>query len=237
MTVALDTTSTSGYTTSNANTWSHAGGSGSNRLALVAIAINNNQNKWPTSVTYGGAAMTLVSGSGAGLSDIDWGQPSIIWYYLKAPATGTQTVSVTLPDTTGRACFCATFTGVDQTTPVSGVQRATNNGSDGASKTFTFTTVSGDYTILAAASSMDSAVTPHSGDTELWDASLAGSVLKRGWATSEAATSTSTVIGYTGDVDWRYFALSGFIITGAAVTAASDAQPPPSRSYQHLIVR
>lgn len=91
--------------------WSHTA-SGSDRGVVVGIGAGSGGTPTVTSITYGGAGMTLVP-SGT-LHDAN-GQD--VWLYrLIAPATGSQTVSVTFSIAVYGACGSVSVTGADQTT-------------------------------------------------------------------------------------------------------------------------
>lgn len=89
--------------------WSHAGGSGSNRL--VQIWVEKCFDNAPTLVTYGGVTVPPVD------SSIGDNLAGVYLYELVAPATGTQTVVVNIPSSHNTVATAITFTNVDQTTP------------------------------------------------------------------------------------------------------------------------
>jgi hypothetical protein len=82
---------------------------GSNRLAIVCIGYVDPSQAVISTVTYGGAAMTLIGSPPAGLA----------MYRLVAPATGSQTVVVGWDAFTSNGKLgVITYTNVDQTTPL-----------------------------------------------------------------------------------------------------------------------
>lgn len=116
MAVAIDNagagTNNSGSTTLS---FSHTA-SGSERYAAVPFSIQNGDTA--TGVTYGGVSMTQV------IAGVSYGptNPNTEYAYiygLVAPATGSQTVTITRSSSTNGIFASATsLTGVNQTTPI-----------------------------------------------------------------------------------------------------------------------
>lgn len=104
--------------------WNHTC-SGTDRLLLVTIEVNNTDDL--TAVTYNSVAMTRI------LTVLGTAE-RLFYYYLKNPASGTNTVSVTKTASEQMAGNSASYTGVLQT----GGTDATSSGS-GTSTTFTGT--------------------------------------------------------------------------------------------------
>lgn len=114
-------------------TWSHTC-TGSNLILAVRITTRSNGgggSGHPTSVTYNTVALT----EGPNISPSGGTSPSFTYtgiWYLKAPATGSHTVSVTISEA-GTSGFTfgssSSFSGVDQTTPIdnSGVTAANSS--------------------------------------------------------------------------------------------------------------
>lgn len=121
--VALDSTSSSSatFTASGANSFNfnHVTTTTANRLLLVGVSMNITAvaTAKVTGVTYGGSPLTLVGSQ----NDTANTQRVEMWYLL-APASGTQSVvvSVNLPTagTVGVVAGATTFTDVDQTVPL-----------------------------------------------------------------------------------------------------------------------
>jgi len=95
--IAYDTSSSFVYCNGVSVCTSSLSASGSNITALVSITTDGNSSQSsPTSVTYGGISMTLAVSSGPIVS----GQFQYTFiYYLKDAPSGSQTVSVTFPQT------------------------------------------------------------------------------------------------------------------------------------------
>jgi len=136
MAIAFDTASNGTYGATAASiSWSHTC-SGSNRLLIVCVgedyAINGGNPI--TGVTYNGVAMTLWKRQLA-LSSVNYAS---VWY-LVAPATGTNTITVTgsISNTWELAGCSASYTGVDQTTPLTNSTDSTYSGGTTPSVTLT----------------------------------------------------------------------------------------------------
>src|SRR5215218_1188399 len=108
-------------------TWSHTC-AGTNRVLLVGVVLaSTNDAAINTTVTYNGVAMTSVAGEvhtnagTAGYAEL---------FYLVAPATGTNTVSVAITGATveGLECGSVSLNSVDQTTPIAHQATATGSG-------------------------------------------------------------------------------------------------------------
>ncbi len=112
--VALDAVSNSPPNVGQSQSWLHTA-SGTNRL-LVVVVHGNTQARRVISVTYGGTPLTYKDRIDGGPTTYAWVE---IWY-LTAPATGAQTITVTLdaPDTVNWTATSISFTNVDQTTPL-----------------------------------------------------------------------------------------------------------------------
>jgi hypothetical protein len=144
------TTRTTSYV--NNYTFTHTA-SGVNRYALVFIAIRTDSI---TSVTYGGSAMTLLQTSIN--TNVSGGQ---IWG-ISAPATGPQTVSVSLSGFVLSNAAALSFTGVSQTTSIDAVTGVPSGFGATASTPIT-TTVDNAHIVHAFLSKENRALTTTSG--------------------------------------------------------------------------
>ena len=119
--IAHDADSNSGTGLSGSSTtftWSHTC-TGSNMALVVGFYINwgNVSHRTITGITYNSVSLTPVQ-------TIDYTtDTAYLWLgYLKSPATGSNTIQVTISGTLGAANnaggFATSFTGVDQSSPV-----------------------------------------------------------------------------------------------------------------------
>ena len=144
MTVVLDAVgpnSTGTATTGNSLSWSHTC-SGTNRLLTVSLSVGSGTTATVTSVTYNGVAMTEA----ARVMSNNQNDGYVKLFYLVAPATGSNTVQVTCDSSKPLIAGSVSFTGVDQTTPVSNL--ATNFGSS-ASPSVTVSSKYGNMVVTA----------------------------------------------------------------------------------------
>ena len=128
--VAVDATTTNNGDIPGPGTFTgtlnHTTGTGANRLLLVGVSINinNSANTKITAINYNGTALTLLGTH----NDAGNTRRVEIWYLLN-PASGTNvpiSVSINVPTaaTVGAVVGATTFTGVDQTVPLSALVSA-----------------------------------------------------------------------------------------------------------------
>jgi hypothetical protein len=113
-TIAIDGTASTGTTVTDSMTISHTTSSGSNRLMLVGVSINNDGLETVTSVTYNGVGLSFVG------ADARSDDARVEIWSLVAPATGTHDVVITFSGDLQQEAIAGvmTFTGVDQSTPL-----------------------------------------------------------------------------------------------------------------------
>jgi hypothetical protein len=104
------------------NTWTHTVGAGSNCIAIV-IAATSGSSQHPTTVTFGGVAMTQ-------LATYDQSSKETAVYYLVDPTSGDNTVVCNWSGGFYCGVTCLTFSGVNQASPFTN-----NGGSCGTSTT------------------------------------------------------------------------------------------------------
>ena len=201
-------------TSGSSLSWNHTvTSSGSNLLLMVAVAVGAGPDTNRTlAVTYNGVAMTSV-----GLvHSNNQAQGYVQLFSLKAPASGTHAVQVTLSG--GNASLEAgsvSFTGVDQTTSVRNV--VTSFGT-GASPNVTVPSAPGNMVVDAMVTACNGTIT--SSKTLRWlkqvNCSTAGGV----GGQSTAAGAASVTMGYTVPADW--WGMIGADIVAAPGQAAID---------------
>lgn len=110
----------SGNATGTSLAYSHTV-SGSDRVLIVGVTLYSNSTQTVSTVTYNGVSMTLIPSCTAEANDLRVEQ-----WYLVAPATGANNVVVTPTATTPAiSSVAASFTGVDQSTPIGTCATAT----------------------------------------------------------------------------------------------------------------
>ena len=93
------------------SSFSHTVGTASNRYLLVFLGRGTGYGTNPTSVTFGGVAMSLL----ATQQNASWGSETFV-YGLMAPASGAGPVAVTWGTSTRGGIVAASFSNVNQTT-------------------------------------------------------------------------------------------------------------------------
>ncbi|CAB4124395.1 hypothetical protein UFOVP49_233 [uncultured Caudovirales phage] len=93
------------------SSFSHTVGTASNRYLLVFIGRGTGYGTNPTSVTFGGVAMSLL----ATQQNASWGSETFV-YGLMAPASGAGTVAVTWGTSTRGGIVAVSFSNINQTT-------------------------------------------------------------------------------------------------------------------------
>jgi hypothetical protein len=160
--------------------WSHTVGTGSDRLLVVGVSVENGMSV--SAVSYRGAALTFLG------ANSNSGFRAELWY-LKSPASGTGTVSVTLSGSANMVAGAVSFFGADQFAPFGSFVSAT-----GSSATAAVGVVSNTTNLVISALAIDGAAasrTPAAGQTALWN--RVSSSTDVGGALSAAAGGTVTM--------------------------------------------
>jgi hypothetical protein len=188
--------------------WAHTS-SGTNRLLVVTVAYGSDVGTPPAG--YIAAGGVKCNGTALTKARSDYHNKNVdIWYMKAQPDTCTITVDFTGTnyDSIGVA---SSFTGVNQTTPVSSSTGGGNNGSPGGSYdgTITLTTAAGDVAFGAVASYTDSnGITPLNNTIEAFNNRNGGTVLFIG---TKSAVGSSTPINWNFSTQW-FWAATGITI-------------------------
>jgi len=189
-------TTTDTATAADIATLAHDSGSGSNRvLKLWTSTIHDGTGEGLASITYNSVSMTNVAGASL---EVAFGGRfgEVMFWYLIAPATGSNTIAFTYNSGTRRSvCVTATtYEGAHQTTVI-GVSNTTSGSSDTASFTETTTAVDSLLDMGFAIQGGDTEpFSPGTGDVELSDlVSGTNTFLDHGHTNAyQAATSTGS---------------------------------------------
>lgn len=146
MAIAFDAKSKKGFDASS-TTLSHTC-TGSNRLLVVAFTIDGSDTISGTP-TYAGVNMTQ-------LVTVAPGNFRIYLYYLIAPATGANNISVTLSGSVDAGIMATSYTGVAQTSPVDGTAAGANDNASPFGRAIT-TAVANSVVVFASADDDDTA--------------------------------------------------------------------------------
>jgi hypothetical protein len=137
--------------------------SGTDRLMLVGISLNNESYETVSTVTYNGASLSLV-----GVASNDDDSRSEIWS-LVAPDTGTHDVVITFSADLRRGAKAgvATFTGVNQSTPLGTFQ--SNIGTQSTPATVILTSATNELVFDVLTCETCGSITPDGSQTERWN--------------------------------------------------------------------
>jgi hypothetical protein len=145
MAIAADATSNPTSTTATSLTYAHTC-AGSDRLLLVAVEANNVAgNNYVTGVTYAGVSMTQI---GTGLSPAAAQNRWSHFFYLFAPALGSNNVVISASNSTFLDSVAASYTGVDAGAGVN-VSTTSNSGATTSRTTSVVTTLNNCWTFLS----------------------------------------------------------------------------------------
>lgn len=150
MAIAIDTSATHSGTAAFNYTCT-----GTNLIIFVSFHWSSATASSATAVTYGGVAMTQLSTHQTN------GSAQVDLWYLKAPATGANSIAWTNTGSSSVVTNVASYTGVDQTTPIDGSAlaniQATFNSTTPVQ--FSFTTTNANELLVSAMSMSGSSVT------------------------------------------------------------------------------
>ena len=195
MALAVDAVTEASGSGAGPFTWSHTC-SGSNRILMVGVSYYDSGDTI-SALTYNSVSMTVVPSS-----TVSNGQYTSTLYYLVAPATGSNTVSVTF--TGGVFDFKAgsiSYTGGDQSAPLGTAATATGSS----------TTPSVTVTSAAGEIVMDNLTIAHSGtltvdgsQTQRWNGTGGTGFIKGGASTEDGAASVSMDWANSTSQDWAF---------------------------------
>ena len=242
--LAVDNAS-SGTTASSSITISHTTGSGSDRLMLVGVSINNDGYESVSSVTWKGTENLTRVGY---LANSDDARVEI--WRLIAPSTGTGNVVVTFSADLSREAVVGvvTFTGVDQDTPLGTFASASGNSSSPA--TVNVPSEEGEL-VFGVVSAEYNSVTTGPGQTERWNRNISGDGSTNGAGSTEAGAAPTVQTSWTINPDYNHWVVGGVSIkpsgsSGSTVCSAgggisfdaystTTASWPTSASFSHTI--
>lgn len=148
------------------NTMSINAGTGSNRLLVVIFCQRGNPLRTYSTVTYNSVAMTKVTTVGTETAEtIDL---EVTIWYLIAPTTGTNNLSLTMSGTTTVEAMAFVIEGVDQTSPLD--QEVNGSGTNDTAMSISITpTVDNEFIVGGIVHEAATALTVGSGETSLYD--------------------------------------------------------------------
>lgn len=142
MAIAIDTSASLGNVTDTSLTAAYTT-SGSNRILFVAAFDFTTSGNQITGVTYNGVALTQIESA-----QDDGSDQFVSFWYLVAPATGSNNIVISASSSVLIYGIAASYTGVDQLTPINVSGVATTASAASISKSLT-TTVDNTWTVAA----------------------------------------------------------------------------------------
>ena len=211
--IAFDAGSNSGAQgTASSYSWSHTC-TGSDLVLVVGVSIRHN-TVTVTGITYNGIALTQIRTDGR--TSLTYSE---IWF-LKAPATGSNTIAVTLSGGPTRSISGAvSLTGVDQTTP-----NDADNGATGSSTTpsASVTTVADNawiVDVVAVRTGSSETITVGSGQTQRWNVLDGANGLRAGGSHEGPVTPAGATT-----MDWTISASKAWALSAAAFKPVAAAR-------------
>ncbi len=200
-TITYDNSSSSSVLSASSLTFALNVGSGSNRLLVVGVGVNNSSADAPTGVTYNNVAMIKLDDNTGANTD------GSLWYLLN-PSSGANNVVITMAGSRAEIIgVAASYTGVKQTGPpdahTGGGQFANSPSSH------TLTTVASNVmaiSFMTCQSTTD--IVPQSGQTERQDKSA--TVNRAEIADLVVASPGVTTLGYTYGYAREEYAFASF---------------------------
>ena len=211
MALAIDAVTNASGSGAGPFTWSHTC-AGSDRVLVVGISYYDSGDT-VSAITYNSVAMTVV-----GSSTVSNGQCTVSLYRLIAPATGSNTVSVTF---TGSVfdfkAGSISFTGADQTTPLGAANTATGSST---TPSVNITSATGEIVLDTIAIVHSGTLTVDGSQAQRWNGTGGGFI--KGAASTEDGSTTTTM-------SWSNSSSQDWALTGVSVKPVAAA---PSGVHQ-----
>lgn len=206
MPIAHDLTTQATANSVTSLTFSHTV-SGADRLLIVGVQTNGSN---VTGVTYAGVAMTAVG-------QLTSGGVRVEMFRLIAPATGANSVVVSVAATTDIGAAASSYTGAHQTTPLGAAATASGTGTEPTVNVVAAV----DDLVIDATGMVNAVLTAGPGQTQRANYST-GVDLLTGVMSTEPGAATVTMSWTGGTNDWAAIGVAMKPVAEAA-TAALDA--------------
>lgn len=198
-TISTNSSSSSLTTGASSLTWSHTVASGSDRVLIVGLSVEDTGDT-VTSVTYGGTPLSLLG--------TRVGNQTVEMWSLVAPAVGSANVVANFSGTAQVVGGAASFNGVHQSTPTGTFQ---STGGSSTTPSLAVTSALGELVIgTLVANDSPATVTLGPDQLEQWSqATGAGGGNTRGAGSTEAGAASVTLsYGLSSSVEWEISAVS-----------------------------
>jgi hypothetical protein len=195
--------------------------SGSNRLMLVGLSINNDNFETVTSVTYGGVPLTYV----ASVNQAD--DARVEMWQLVAPQTGTHNVEIWFSDDLlhNAVAGVVTFTSVNQPNPLG---TFVGNNDTSAFASVTVSSAADELVFAAFSCETCASVAADSPAFELWNLMAgAGRVYAAGMTNEGSGSSVTTSAALGADDHWAMGAISIRPVPAGSPTPTPTNTPAP----------
>lgn len=211
--IAFDAASNSGYqAAASTYNWSHTC-TGSDRFLSVDVSLLS-AGSTVTSITYNGVAMSLIR---AQTTVTSFGR--VESWGLAAPASGANSIIVTLSGSIASAGCAVSYTGVNQYTPTEAANSAQATNVGAADATVTVTPVADNCWIHGAVASDDASVTANQ-TTRNNVTGVGGSGADED--TGPITPAAATAVSYTGVGALATWAIAGYAIRPVASAVVTD---------------
>lgn len=215
--VKFDAVSNSGYQTLQSTySWNHTC-TGSDRFLSVDIAILSIPGTTVASVTYNGVFLSFI-----GAKSTVSGAGRVECWSLVAPASGTNTITVTLSTAVASAGIAVSYTGVHQSSPTEGFNssQATNVGATDA--TVAITSVANNDWIHAAIATDDTSITANQTTRNNVTGTLGSGANEDNLIVNPPSSIT---MGYTNVAALATWTIAGYALRPVSAVAIAVAYP------------
>lgn len=218
--IQFDATSNSGYQTAQSTySWSHTC-TGSNRYLRVGVSMLSVVGSSVSGITYGGVALTLVRARASAIGAVR----AELWELI-APATGANTIAVTLSAGLDSAAGAISYTGVHQTTASEGAaDNSATNSISASDATVNVTTVAANDIVSDVVATDDTTITVGANQTSRYNVTgtLGSGAGSDEEAKPSAQTATMSWTGVGGAATWTIVAAAIRPYTASGTTAVKD---------------
>lgn len=225
MAVTLNNSSNSGAQAGQTTfSFSHTINAGSNQLLAVLLSSGSSPIRTVVSVTWNTVETLTAVPSAHSIDGHNFWFSDI--YYLKAPSSGSHSVTVILSNAADSVVGALSFDGVDQTTPVGTVATAHNNAGETDQPSISVGCATGDIVVDVVAHDTVSTdgitMTAGTGRTQKWNINAAVNSGDGGGAITDGAGSSVTTAWTVADSSsQRDWAISGVAIKASTGGAAA----------------
>ena len=222
--IAFDAASSTSGVSLSSTSWSHTVGTGSDRVLIVGIALEDTSTADLTvsSVTYNGVAMTAVPNSIATDGSSTFNRTQL--FYQLSPASGTHTVAIAFGGSVnGVNVGAVSLSGVNAAAPAAAATSILDSGT-ALSASINVATANSWLVDVVSSGAASAAFTAGSGQTSRWSNSQSNS--------SGAASTKSVATTGTATTSWTCSNSSRLALSALALAPSSTAATAPTITTQ-----